>query len=136
MKVRQPNPFGTRLEMITREVTGVSKNEVGSQGTITRPRRKDVVDSVLALASDVNSTPHTSHFLVNPHLMTRTCVAQVVSLACAVHISQSPHASSPCAHVVCLILRDFSTFISLLSIFTPINLIFHDVVDKFPVHFS
>ena len=35
----------------------------------------------------VNSTPHTSHFLVDSHLMTRTCVAQVSSLACAVHIS-------------------------------------------------
>ena len=56
----------------------------------------------------------------------------------------SSHASSPCAHVVCLILFDFSTFLSLLSIFSPIvlffllaiNFFFHDVVDKFPVHFS
>ena len=33
----------------------------------------------------------------------------------------SSHASSPCAHVVCLILYDFSTFFSLLSIFSPIS---------------
>ena len=44
------------------------------------------------------------------------------------------------AHVVCLILFDFSTFLSLLSIFSlivlsfplAINYIFHDVVDKIP----
>ena len=55
----------------------------------------------------------------------------------------SSHASSSCAHVVFLILRDFSTFLSLHSIFSPIVLFFllaikfffHDVVDKFPVHF-
>ena len=35
----------------------------------------------------VNSTPRTLHFLVDTHLVTRTCVAQVVSLACAAHIS-------------------------------------------------
>ena len=49
--------------------------------------------------------------------------------------------SSPCAHVVCFILFDFSTFLSLLSIFShivlsffpAINFIFHDVVDEFLV---
>ena len=54
------------------------------------------------------------------------------------------HVSSSCAHVVCLILRDFSTFLFLLSIFSPIvlffflaiNFFFHGVEDKFPVHFS
>ena len=37
----------------------------------------------------VNSTPHSSHFLVNSHPMTRTCVAQGSSscLACVAHIS-------------------------------------------------
>ena len=53
------------------------------------------------------------------------------------------HVSSSCAHVVSLILFNFSTFLSLLSIFSPIvlsfflaiNFIFHDVVDKFLVHF-
>ena len=35
----------------------------------------------------MNSMLHTSHFLVNSNLMTRTCVAQVESLACAAHIS-------------------------------------------------
>ena len=55
------------------------------------------------------------------------------------------HESSPCAHVVCSdTLFDFSTFLSLLSIFSliilsfllAINFIFHDVVDKIPVHSS
>ena len=53
----------------------------------------------------------------------------------------SSHASSSCAHVVCLILRD-SPFLFLLSIFSPIVLFiylvfsffFHDVEDKFHVH--
>ena len=52
------------------------------------------------------------------------------------------HESSSCAHVVCLILFDFSTFRSLLFIFSPIvlsfllaiNFICHDVVGKFLVH--
>ena len=43
--------------------------------------------NLLQPTGSVNSTPHTSHFLVDIHLMTRTCVAQVVSLACAAHIS-------------------------------------------------
>ena len=51
----------------------------------------------------------------------------------------SSHALSSCAHVVCLILRDFSPFLFLLSIVSPIVLFiylvfiffFHDVVDKF-----
>ena len=36
----------------------------------------------------VNSTPHTSHFLVDSHLMTRTCVAQaqVWRAQCTFHI--------------------------------------------------
>ena len=36
----------------------------------------------------------------------------------------SSHASSSCAHVVCLILRDFSPFLFLLSIFSPTVLFF------------
>ena len=56
----------------------------------------------------------------------------------------SSHASSPCAHVVGLILHNLSTFLFLLSIFSPIillfllaiNFFFHDVVDKFPLHYS
>ena len=78
---------------------------------------------------------YASHFFSVAQLITRTCVAQVVSLACAHHI---------CVHVVCLILFDYSIFLSLLSIFSliilsfllAINFFFHDVVDKFPVHFS
>ena len=53
----------------------------------------------------------------------------------------SSHASSSCAHVVCLILRD-SPFIFLLSTFPPIvffiylvfSFFFHDVEYKYPVH--
>ena len=61
-----------------------------------------------------------------------------ITVSCLPHIY-----AFTCAHVVCLILFDFSTFLSLQSIFSPIvlsfllaiNFIFHDVVDKFPVHF-
>ena len=49
---------------------------------------------------------------------------------------------SSCAHVFVLTLFDCSTSLSLLTIFSliilsfllPINFIFQDVVDKFPVH--
>ena len=65
-------------------------------------------------------------------------IVNVVTSLCADGID-----SSLCAHVVCLIFFDFSTFLSLLSVFSPIvlsfllafNFIFHDVVDKFPAHF-
>ena len=43
--------------------------------------------NLLQPTEGVNSTPHTSHFVVDTHLMTRTRVAQVVCLACALHIS-------------------------------------------------
>ena len=43
--------------------------------------------NLLQPTGGVNSTHHTSHFLVDLHLMTRTRAAQVVSLACAPHIS-------------------------------------------------
>ena len=76
--------------------------------------------------------------------MKRTCVAQGSSRKFGVRSAHftSSHASFSCAHVVCLILRDFSTFLSLLYIFSPIvlhfllaiNFFFHDVEDKFPVH--
>ena len=54
------------------------------------------------------------------------------------------HESSPCDHVCVLTLFACSTFLSLLTIFSLIilsfllatNIIFHDVVDKFPVHSS
>ena len=45
----------------------------------------------------VNSTPHTSHFLVFAHWMTRTSVAQVVSVACALHIPWVISMRSCCA---------------------------------------
>ena len=89
----------------------------------------------------VNSTPHTSHFLVDSHLMTRTCVAQALvwCAQCTFHIISCVIFMRSCC--VCLILRD-SPFLFLLSIFSPIVLFiyqvfsffFQDVVDKFPVH--
>ena len=79
---------------------------------------------------------HTSHAVFS-HRFTRTCVAQVVCLSCAHHVSCVIH------DVVVLTLFDYSTFLSLLIIFSliilsfllHINFIFQDVVDKFPVHF-
>ena len=87
-------------------------------------------------------TSHVTFFLSVAQLMTRTCVAQVVCLACALHI--------PCFILMrscgCfdLTLFDYSTFLSLLTIFSliilsfflPINFIFQGVVYKFPVHTS
>ena len=103
-------------------------------------------DWAVRIFREHNSTPHTSHFIVDPFLMARTCVAQGSSRMFGVRSAHftSSHASSPCAHVVCLIFRDFSTFLSLLSIFSPIVLFFllaiiffsHDAVDKFSVHFG
>ena len=96
--------------------------------------RSATADSnLLPPTGSVNSTPRTSHFLVESR-------AQGSSLACA-HLT-SLHASSSCAHVVCSILRD-SPFLFLLSIFSPIVLFislalsffFHDVVDKYPAYF-
>ena len=85
----------------------------------------------------VNSTPHTSHFLMlhNTLFNVTSTMAQVWRAA---HISL--HASSSCAHV-CLILCD-SPFYFLLSIFLPIvsfillvvSFFFHDVEGKYPVH--
>ena len=93
--------------------------------------------SPLQPTGGVNSTSHTSHFLVEWHVH-----AWLKSWIWRAHFTFL--ASSPCAHVVCLILFDLSTFLSLLSIFSPIvlsfflaiNFIFHDVVDKYPAHFS
>ena len=78
----------------------------------------------------VNTTPHTSHFLVQVHAH-----AWLKLRVCRAHIMCHPH-------VFVLTLFDFSTFLSLLTIFSliilsfllPINFIFQDVVDKFPVH--
>ena len=81
----------------------------------------------------VNGTPYMSHFLSD---------AQVIYT----HTRSSSRKFSfahymPCAHVACLILFDFSTLFSLLSIISlvilsfllAINFILHDVGDKFPV---
>ena len=89
----------------------------------------------------VKSTPHTSHFLFNSHLMTRTCVAQVVSLACAHHIPCAIFMRSCCVFDSLRLLHFPSpccpsSLLSSLSFLLPIIFIFHDVVDKFPVHFS
>ena len=57
---------------------------------ITKPlsAQSDLLEQTSSSARRVllNSTPHTSHFLTFSHLITRTCVAQVVCLACAHHI--------------------------------------------------
>ena len=83
----------------------------------------------------MNTTPHTSLFLIDLHAH-----AWLKSCVCRAHIMC--HESSPCGHVFVLTLFDYSTFLSLLTIFSliilsfflPINFIFHDVVDKFSVH--
>ena len=82
----------------------------------------------------VNTTPHTSIF----HSDTCTRIAQV-------WVRTHPISCFMC-HLVCLSdcsLFDHSTFLSFLTIFSlitlsfllPVNFIFQDVVDKFPVHF-
>ena len=82
----------------------------------------------------VNTPPHTSHFLVqlHAHACLKSCVCRA-RITC--------HDSSSSAHVFVLTLVDHSTFLSLLTIFShiilyfllPVNFIFQDVVDKFPV---
>ena len=84
-----------------------------------------------------NSTPHTSLFSLSHNDAGGSRLKFGVRSA---HFTSS-HASSSCAHVVCLILRD-SPFLFLLSIFSPIVLFiflifsffFHDVEDMYPVH--
>ena len=79
----------------------------------------------------VNSTHHTSHFLVDSHVMTRTCVAQV----------QVWRAQRTFHIISCVIfMRSCCVFDSprlALPLFTcPVfSFFFHDMVDKFPVHF-
>ena len=55
----------------------------------------------------MNSTPHTSYFLVSSHLMIRTPVAQVSCLACAHHI--------PCV----ILMRSYCVFDSLRLLHVP-----------------
>ena len=79
----------------------------------------------------VNTTPHTSHFLVqvHAHAWLKSCVCRAL-ITC--------HDSSSCAHVFVLTLFDYSTFFSLLTVFSliilsfflPTNFIFQEVVDK------
>ena len=76
---------------------------------------------------------HTSHVTFSH------CVAQV-----RVFVVRTSHSMCHPPHVFVLTLFDYTTSLSLLSIFSliilsfllPINFIFHDVVDKFPVHSS
>ena len=92
--------------------------------------------SLLQPTGGVNTTPHTLHFLTDSHAH-----AWLKSCVCRARITC--HDSSSCAHVFVLTLFDYSIFLSLMTIFSliilsfllPINFIFHDVVDKFPVHF-
>ena len=53
----------------------------------------------------VNTTPHTSHFLIDLHAH-----AWLKSCVCRAHIMC--HESSPCARVFVLTLFDYSTFLS------------------------
>ena len=93
----------------------------------------------ISVAKYVNSTPNTSHFLVEPQHILVTHVAQGSSLACAAHISLHP---SSCAHDVVVLTLCDSPFLFLLSIFSPVVLFillalsffFHDVENKSPVH--
>ena len=73
--------------------------------------------SLLQPTGGVNTTPHTSHFFIDLH-------AHAWFKACVWRAHITCHASSSCAHVVVLTLRDFSTFLSLLSIFSLIILSF------------
>ena len=93
--------------------------------------------SLLQPTGSVNTTPHTSYFLtdLHAHAWLKSCVCRA-RITC--------HDSSSCAHVFALTLFDYSTFLSLLIVFfliilsflLPINFIFQDVVEKFPVHSS
>ena len=91
--------------------------------------------SLLQPTGGVNTTPRPSHFLIDSHAH-----AWLTSCVCRARITC--HDSSSCAQVFVLTLFDYSTFLPLLTIFSliilsfllPINFIFQDVVDKFPVH--
>ena len=95
--------------------------------------------SLLQPTGGVNTTPHTSYFLTD---YTHMRGSRLKSCVCRARITC--HDSSSCAPVFFLTLFDYSTFLSLLTIFSlivlsfllPINFIFQDVVDKFPVHSS
>ena len=91
---------------------------------------------LLQLTGGVNSTLHTSHFLVEPQWRTW------LKLKFGVRSAQFTSSHASCAHVVCLIFRDFSPVLFLLSTFSPIvffidqvfSFFFQDVVEKDPVH--
>ena len=93
------------------------QQEVEQQNRQLQECRKSTEDE-----SDVNSTPHTSHFLIGSHLMTRTCVAQA-----QVWLAQRTFRVISCiifmrSCCVCLILHDFSPLLFLLSrTFRPIR---------------
>ena len=84
----------------------------------------------------VNTTPHTSYFHIklHAHAWLKIGSALIPSHPCFMRIVV---VVSDCS------LFDDSTFLSFLTIFSlitlsfllPVNIIFQDVVDKFPVHF-
>ena len=92
--------------------------------------------SLMQPTGGVNSTHLTRHMFSLFHICLHA-YAWLKSQFWRPHITF--HESSSCAHVVCLILFDFSTSLSLLFIFSlvvlsfllAINFTFHDVVDKF-----
>ena len=91
------------------------------------------VRSFTAAATDGRCEHLTRHIfsLIHTHMRGSRLKLRV----CRAHIMCHPH-------VFVLTLFEYSTFLSLLTIFSlitlsfflPINFIFHDVVDKFPVH--
>ena len=91
--------------------------------------------SLLQPKGGVNTTLHTSHFLVqlHGHAWLKSCVCRA-RITC--------HDASSCAHVFVRTLFDYFIFLALLTIFSliilsfllPINFMSQDVVDKFPVH--
>ena len=85
------------------------------------------------LTVHVHSTPHTSHFLVDSHLMTRACMAQGSSLECAAHISRH-HMRHLHAFMLCVCfsatLPSSSCCLSVLPSMV-FSFFFHDVEDKY-----
>ena len=94
-----------RVSWKAREISGMIERCDPSSGFFTKLLRSDTLQrffkfvvvrsftadsNLLQPTGGVNSTPHTSHFLLDSHLMSRTCVAQgsSSSLTCAAHISR------------------------------------------------
>ena len=133
---RQPVPGINRDHVLTAvsDRAGVLLEE--DQADARLEQQDEDIDPLEAREVSVNTTPHSSNFRTN-HMHTHGSSVGPHSLH---HILLHAHCVSvvsDCSHF------DNSTFLSLLSIFSlitlsfllPVNFIFQDVVDKFPVHF-